>query len=83
VPIARALHDLLARYHNPHLQRPKIKRQKKVCQNLSMGQSYEHRIIFLPVITCLDFSKYGHILGKTLCSSHHHHVLGTGPRDPP
>jgi hypothetical protein len=33
-----------------------------------MGQSYGLRRIFLPAITCLDFSKYGHILGKTLCS---------------
>jgi hypothetical protein len=33
-----------------------------------MGQSYGPRRIFLPAITCLDFPKYGHILGKTLCS---------------
>ncbi len=33
-----------------------------------MGQSYGHRRIFLPTFYCLDFSKYGHILGQTICS---------------
>jgi hypothetical protein len=42
--------------------------QKSVCQNLITGQSYGPHIKFLPANTCLDFPKYGHILGKTLCS---------------
>jgi hypothetical protein len=42
--------------------------EKTVCQNSIMGQSYGPRRIFLRAITCLDFPKYGHILGKTLCS---------------
>jgi hypothetical protein len=66
---ARALRDLLARYRNPHLQRPTLYTQKSVCQNLIMRQSYGRCKIFLPAFLILDFAKYGHILGKTLCSS--------------
>jgi hypothetical protein len=65
---ARALRDSLARYRNPHLQRVTIKTQKSVCQNLIMGQSYGPRRIFLPAGPLLILAKYGHILGKTLCS---------------
>ena len=62
------MRDLLARYRNPHLQRPTIKIQKFVCQNSVMQQSYGLRSIFLLAFPLLDLSKYGHILGKTLCS---------------
>ena len=62
------MRDLLARYHDPYLQRSTIKSQKSVCQNLFMGQSYGPCRIFLPAFLLLDLSKYGHILGKTLCS---------------
>ena len=68
------MRDLLARYRNPHLQRLTIKKQKFVCQNLIMGQSYGHCKIFLPAKAILILAKYGHILGITLCS---------GPRGQP
>jgi hypothetical protein len=38
--LARALRDSLARYRDPHLQRPTINPQKFVCQNLITGQNY-------------------------------------------
>ena len=66
--LARALRDLLARYRDPHLQRLTFYLQKSVCQNLIMRQSYGRWKIFLPIILILDFGKYGHTLGKTLCS---------------
>jgi hypothetical protein len=48
------MRNLLARYYNPDLQRPTINQQNYVCQNLSMGHTYEHRRIFLPAFICLD-----------------------------
>jgi hypothetical protein len=61
---------VLARYHNPHMQRPTINTQKSVCQNVIMGQSYEPRRGDISAgRTTFDLSKYGHIIGKTLCSS--------------
>ena len=48
--LARALRDLLARYRNPHLQRPTLLMQKSVCQNLVMVRSYGPRSIFLPAL---------------------------------
>ena len=64
--LARALRDLLALYHDPQLQRPTLYMQNPLSQNSIMGQSYGFRRIFLLAFICLDFSKYGHILGKTL-----------------
>jgi hypothetical protein len=57
MPISRgrALRDLFAWYHNPHLQRPTIYSQKLFFQNLIMRPSYGHARIFLPAFTCLDF----------------------------
>ena len=44
----RPSRDLLARYRNPHLQRPAIKLQKSFCQNLVIGERYgPGRRIFL------------------------------------
>ena len=54
--LARALRDLLARYRDPHLQRPTLYMQKSVCQNLVMGQSYGRCQIFLPAISISRFS---------------------------
>ena len=54
--LARAfIRDSLARYRDPHLQRPTFYIQKSVCQNLVMGQSYGSCRIFLPAFICLDF----------------------------
>jgi hypothetical protein len=50
------MRDILARYHNTHLQRPTIKTQKSVCQNLTMQQSYGSRKIFLPAFLMSRFS---------------------------
>jgi hypothetical protein len=75
---ARALRDPLARYmyHNPHLQRPTINRQKSVCQNLSMGKSYEARRIFLQARLLLifesSFAAISHTFGSKpvhICTS--------------
>jgi hypothetical protein len=59
---ARALHDSLARYHNPHLQHPIIKMQNAFCQNLIMGQSYEPCRILLPAGPLLIFVQYTAVL---------------------
>ena len=85
--LARALRDSLARYRDPHLQRPTINTQKSVYQNLIMGQSYESHIIFLPALLMSRFSNMANILGKTLCSGprrrpgrHAHGSTGLAPR---
>ena len=62
------MRDSLVRYRDPHFQRPTLYMQQTVCQNFTMGQSYGPRRILLPAFPILDFPKYGHILGKTLCS---------------
>jgi hypothetical protein len=67
-PIARALRDLLARYRDPHLQRPTIrtiKTKKTIRHNSIMGQCYESRRIFLPAGPLLKIWPYP---SKTLCS---------------
>jgi hypothetical protein len=46
--LARTLCDLLARYRDPHLQRPTISNQKSICPNKIMQESYGPRRIFLP-----------------------------------
>jgi hypothetical protein len=56
--LARALRDLLARYRNPHLQRPTLYPQQTVCQNSIMKQSYGPPRIFLLAFLRLDSPKY-------------------------
>jgi hypothetical protein len=85
----RASRDLPARYRYPHLpQCPTIYTKKTVCQNSIMGQSYlwASQNIFAGHYL-FGFSKYGHILGKTLCSGprsrpgrHAHGGTGLAPR---
>jgi len=46
---ARVLRDLLARYRDPHLQRPTLYTQQTVRQNFTIGQSYGPRRIFFQI----------------------------------
>jgi hypothetical protein len=62
--LARASRDPPARFHNPDLQRPTIKKLKFVPQNPHMKQSYFPRRIFLPAFICLDFPNMAISLSK-------------------